>query len=210
MAKNPQTLVSDRFASQSKTLSFMSNMEEHPPQSQQEDAQTPETLRKRSSGDPTQEVATATTSQDRRHSWEPPTLFRTLTQQQREDAHKKFANDQARPPRTIWHGLYNGYSKISTSKMLENKSSVARDHLAITQLFQLNNTQSNAHQIGRAFGATFVMFSILFLYFANARYFHSQHAMIKGQFPASRGAVIGGSAILFVALIAMFAIILTI
>jgi uncharacterized membrane protein YidH (DUF202 family) len=82
--------------------------------------------------------------------------------------------------------------------------------LAITQLFQLNNTQPNAHQIGRAFGATFVMFSILFLYFANARYFHSQHAMIKGQFPASRGAVIAGSSILFVALIAMFVIILTI
>ncbi|KAG2175033.1 hypothetical protein INT43_006095 [Umbelopsis isabellina] len=210
-------------------------MDQQAQQNQQEDAQTPETLRKRSSGDPTQEDATATTSQDRRHSWEPPALFRTLTQQQREDAHKKFANEQARPPRTIWHGLYQGYSKISTSKMLENKSSVARDHLvcstanertflawlrtslslitvgvAITQLFQLNNTQPNAHQIGRAFGATFVMFSILFLYFANARYFHSQHAMIKGQFPASRGAVIGGSAILFVALIAMFVIILTI
>lgn len=107
----------------------MSKMAQHPQQVQQEDAQTPETLRKRSSGDPGQEYATATTSQDRRHSWEPPTLFRTLTQQQREDAHKKFANEQARPPRTIWHGLYQGYSRISTSKMLENKSSVARDHL---------------------------------------------------------------------------------
>jgi uncharacterized membrane protein YidH (DUF202 family) len=80
--------------------------------------------------------------------------------------------------------------------------------IAITQLFQLNSTQPHAHQIGRAFGATFVLFSITFLYFANARYFHSQHAMIKGQFPASRGAVILGSSLLFAALIAMFAIIL--
>ncbi|GAB5586297.1 hypothetical protein Unana1_01197 [Umbelopsis nana] len=169
------------------------------------------------------------TDQSRTNAWEPPALFRSLTQQQREDAHKKFVEQHSNPTRTIWHGLYAGYSKVSTSKILENKSSVARDHLAnertflawvrtslslitvgvaITQLFQLNSTQPNAHQIGRAFGATFVMFSIVFLYFANARYFHSQHAMIKGQFPASRGAVMFGSSLLFVALVAMFAIIL--
>lgn len=84
-----------------------------------------------------------------------------------------------------------------------------RSAAAITQLFQLNSTQPHAHAIGRGFGATFVMFSIVFLYFANARYFHSQHAMINGQFPASRGAVMIGSSILFAALIAMFAIILS-
>ncbi|KAG2189208.1 hypothetical protein INT44_004350 [Umbelopsis vinacea] len=144
----------------------------------------------------------------RANSWEPPSLFRTLTQQQRDDAHRKFTEQQSKPTRTIWHGLYDSYAKVSTSKILENTSSVARDHLAITQLFQLNSTQPNARQIGRAFGATFVLFSITFLYFANARYFHSQHAMIKGQFPASRGAVILGSSLLLAALVAMFAIIL--
>jgi hypothetical protein len=104
-------------------------MDEQPQQKQQEAPQVVEALRKRSTGEPIPEESTATTSQDRQHSWEAPVLFRTLTQQQREDAHKKLAHNQARPPRTIWHGLYNGYSKISTSKMLENKSSVARDHL---------------------------------------------------------------------------------
>jgi hypothetical protein len=65
----------------------------------------------------------------RANSWEPPSLFRTLTQQQREDAHKKFIEQQSKPTRTIWHGLYDSYAKVSTSKILENKSSVARDHL---------------------------------------------------------------------------------
>lgn len=65
----------------------------------------------------------------RAHAWEPPALFRSLTQQEREEAHRKFVEHQSKPTRTIWHGLYNGYSKVSTSKILENKSSVARDHL---------------------------------------------------------------------------------
>lgn len=69
------------------------------------------------------------TDQSRTNAWEPPALFRSLTQQQREDAHKKFVEQHSNPTRTIWHGLYAGYSKVSTSKMLENKSSVARDHL---------------------------------------------------------------------------------
>jgi hypothetical protein len=70
----------------------------------------------------------------RSNSWEPPSLFRTLTQQQREDAHKKFIEQQSKPTRTIWHGLYDSYAKVSTSKILENKSSVARDHLGESQI----------------------------------------------------------------------------
>ncbi|ORZ17020.1 hypothetical protein BCR42DRAFT_295831, partial [Absidia repens] len=106
------------------------------------------------------------------------------------------------------------YKKLSTSILLENKASVARDHLAnertflawlrtslslitvgvaITQLYHLNPSSSNKIVVGRALGATFVALSIVFLYFANARYFHAQYALTQGQFPASRGAVLLGS-----------------
>lgn len=83
--------------------------------------------------------------------------------------------------------------------------------IAITQLYHLTPAgESNAvthAQAGKAIGATFVIFSILFLYFANARYFHTQQSMTKGQFPASRGAVLFGSTCIGAVLIAMFIII---
>lgn len=84
-----------------------------------------------SSPEPLEENPTISPQENvhRANSWEPPSLFRTLTQQQREDAHKKFIEQQSKPTRTIWHGLYDSYAKVSTSKILENKSSVARDHL---------------------------------------------------------------------------------
>ncbi|KAI8068108.1 uncharacterized protein B0P05DRAFT_475103 [Gilbertella persicaria] len=124
------------------------------------------------------------------------------------------------------------YSRFSTSFMLENKAAVARDHLAnertflawlrtslslitvgvaITQLYHLapatGNTVGHA-KAGKALGSAFVVFSIVFLYFANARYFHTQVAMTKGQFPASRGAVVFGSTCILAVLIAMFVVIL--
>lgn len=82
-------------------------------------------------------------------------------------------------------------------------------HKAITQLYRITpeeGTIINA-KAGKAIGATFVMFSILFLYFANARYFHAQIAMTKGRFPAGRGAVLFGSACICALLVAMFVII---
>ncbi|KAI8967806.1 hypothetical protein BDF20DRAFT_899390 [Mycotypha africana] len=129
------------------------------------------------------------------------------------------------------------YARFSTSFMLENTSSVARDHLAnertflawlrtslslitvgvaITQLYHLtpqtggdNTNQVTQAKIGKALGGVFVIFSIVFLYFANARYFHTQLAMTKGQFPASRGAVVFGSTCILAVLVAMFVVIVS-
>ncbi|KAI7883731.1 hypothetical protein K492DRAFT_111912, partial [Lichtheimia hyalospora FSU 10163] len=110
------------------------------------------------------------------------------------------------------------YAKYSQSLLLENTASVARDHLAnertflawlrtsislitvgvaITQLYNLSSeVQGHTHhkRLGQILGVIFVGFSVLFLYFGNARYFHAQHAMCKGYFPASRGSVLMASA----------------
>ncbi|KZF23550.1 hypothetical protein L228DRAFT_267541 [Xylona heveae TC161] len=99
---------------------------------------------------------------------------------------------------------------------LDNKGSVARDHLAlertflawlrtslsfasigiaVTQLFRLNTTisknggaegASSLRQVGKPLGATFLAISIVILFVGFHRYFESQHWIIRGKFPASR------------------------
>ncbi|KAL1927915.1 hypothetical protein VTP01DRAFT_3320 [Rhizomucor pusillus] len=126
------------------------------------------------------------------------------------------------------------YCGFSQSLLLENTASVARDHLAnertflawlrtsmalitvgvaavtaITQLYHLapGDTSGIDHRrVGRSIGAIFVTFSILFLYFGNARYFHAQNAMTKGYFPASRGSVLFASVSVLGMLLAMFVV----
>ncbi|KHN96271.1 uncharacterized protein MAM_05857 [Metarhizium album ARSEF 1941] len=103
---------------------------------------------------------------------------------------------------------------------LENKGSVARDHLAlertflswlrtslafasigvaVTQLFRLNTTISGGNgnsdnatlrRLGKPLGSTFLGISILTLLLGARRYFHGQDWVIKGKFPASRGTII--------------------
>ncbi|KAL3588735.1 hypothetical protein FPOAC2_10894 [Fusarium poae] len=120
---------------------------------------------------------------------------------------------------------------------LENKGSVARDHLAIertflawlrtslsfasigiavTQLFRLNTSlESGNHgdkisdrnaatlrHMGKPLGTTFLGISILVLFLGYKRYFQSQHYVIKGKFPASRGTIM---IVAFVALAIMIA-----
>ncbi|KAI9482964.1 MAG: hypothetical protein EXX96DRAFT_556309 [Benjaminiella poitrasii] len=167
--------------------------------------------------DPTHEELHRTMSQ-----LQPPFLVRTKTREEKESMRQQFKKQEDQrnegSKKSPYHIIGKIYSKFSTSYMLENKAATARDHLAnertflawlrtslslitvgvaITQLYHLtppgeSNKVTHA-KAGKSLGAAFVVFSIVFLYFANARYFHTQIAMTKGQFPASRGAVLFGS-----------------
>ena len=78
--------------------------------------------------------------------------------------------------------------------------------IAITQLFRLNTTIANQQppsiltdrdmaaatklrHVGKPLGATFVAVSIVVLLVGFHRYFESQHWIIRGKFPASRGSI---------------------
>jgi uncharacterized membrane protein YidH (DUF202 family) len=85
--------------------------------------------------------------------------------------------------------------------------------IAITQLFRLNTTiapsgsSTSSHsspdifsspeaiaatrlrQVGKPLGATFIGISIVVLFIGFHRYFESQHWIIRGKFPASRGSI---------------------
>ncbi|KAJ2476657.1 hypothetical protein EV174_004859 [Coemansia sp. RSA 2320] len=89
--------------------------------------------------------------------------------------------------------------------MLENKGSVARDHLgvAIRQLYRVavdlgsgNSTSptlssggskpSEDSLAGKVLGVCFVSLGMVFVLVGLYRYFHSQYLMTKGKFPISR------------------------
>ncbi|GAA5817234.1 hypothetical protein MFLAVUS_010777 [Mucor flavus] len=124
------------------------------------------------------------------------------------------------------------FDLFSFSLYLENNVAVARDHLAnertylawvrtslstisigvaITQLFRLDKDlfkdpamAEEMASVGRPLGVTFVVIGIFYMVFALIRYFHSQVAMTKGYFPASRGIIIISSAATLIALIVVF------
>ncbi|CAG8581106.1 2449_t:CDS:2 [Funneliformis caledonium] len=118
------------------------------------------------------------------------------------------------------------FDEYKPSLVLENKASVARDHLAnertflawlrtslsfvgigvaITQLFRLKGESSKG---GNIIGIVFIILGILFLGFGIVRYFHSQYLMTTGHFPASRGSVLVGTILTILSLTACFLVII--
>ncbi|KAI8329585.1 hypothetical protein BD560DRAFT_361109, partial [Blakeslea trispora] len=108
----------------------------------------------------------------------------------------------------LWSRIVDFYAHYSLSINLENKGNTARDHLANERTYlawfrtsltlvtlgigivQVYHTPAATHKrLGKGLGLVFMMASILFLYFGNVRYFHAQHALQHGNFPASRGII---------------------
>ncbi|KAI8676960.1 DUF202 domain-containing protein [Fusarium sp. Ph1] len=125
---------------------------------------------------------------------------------------------------------------------LENKGSVARDHLAIertflawlrtslsfasigiavTQLFRLNTSldgggidatknMDTLRQMGKPLGTTFLGISILTLFLGYKRYFQSQHWVMQGKFPASRGTITIVAFVAFAIMVASLVVVIAI
>ncbi|ODV79932.1 uncharacterized protein CANTADRAFT_36246, partial [Suhomyces tanzawaensis NRRL Y-17324] len=120
---------------------------------------------------------------------------------------------------------------------LENKGSVARDHLAnertflawlrtslsfitigigVTQLFRLETRESpdklshhsEINKYGKPLGGTFIALGIATLVLGFVRFFQVQHLLTKNYFPASRLLVIVLIAVVFAVVVATFALVL--
>ncbi|KAG0282507.1 hypothetical protein BGZ96_000410 [Linnemannia gamsii] len=145
-------------------------------------------------------------------------------------------DETARWTTRVSNYLRKVYSEYSPSLTLENKGSIARDHLAnertylawlrtslslitvgvaVTQLFRLQTGDANqgnqlikVSHIGRPLGGSFIALGMLFLWLGTSRYFHNQTVLSYGQFPASRGSVILATVTVLAILIACFIIVL--
>lgn len=64
--------------------------------------------------------------------------------------------------------------------------------------------------VGKPLGATFLAIGIITLLLGFHRYFESQHYVIRGKFPASRGSVILVALLSAALIVASFVVVLTI
>ncbi|KAK4520295.1 uncharacterized protein ATC70_008428 [Mucor velutinosus] len=87
--------------------------------------------------------------------------------------------------------------------------------MAITQLFRLDKDMlkdpamaDDMFAIGKPLGMAFIVIGMFYMVFAFIRYFHSQVAMTKGYFPASRGIIIVASTATLTALLTVFMVVL--
>ncbi|KAI8886126.1 hypothetical protein K501DRAFT_292985 [Backusella circina FSU 941] len=86
--------------------------------------------------------------------------------------------------------------------------------VALTQIFRFDKTilqhpeaAEELQAVGTPLGIAFILIGMFYLICACIRYFHSQDALTKGYFPASRGIVILASASTFIALVSLFFVI---
>lgn len=90
----------------------------------------------------------------------------------------------------------------------------------MTQLFRLNTSiadgdhDGDQHErlrhVGKPLGATFIAISIVILFIGFHRYFESQHYVIRGKFPASRGSILVVSAIAGALIVSSLVVVLVI
>lgn len=120
----------------------------------------------------------------------------------------------------IWLGLEQVYQQFLlalvslSSENNKRKNNLIFSFIAITQLFRLDKEnvldpllRDDLARTGRPLGISFIVIGMLYLVSAFIRYFHSQVAMTKGYFPASRCIVLFTSTATLAALLAVFVVI---
>lgn len=97
------------------------------------------------------------------------------------------------------HFLFPYVTERTFLAWLRTSLAFASIGIAVTQLFRLNTSLSNApddgsfhtiRQLGKPLGAAFLAISILVLFLGYQRYVQSQQWVMKGKFPASRGTIV--------------------
>ncbi|RSL65431.1 hypothetical protein CEP54_004240 [Fusarium duplospermum] len=196
----------------------------------------------------TNNVAVTSGARVRKTSTRSSHRSRPLSRHQSSDAHPTSAPDMTYSRQSEPEDKDPSWWQVQAEKFqsieLENKGSVARDHLAIertflawlrtslsfasigiavTQLFRLNTSLDGSdggidaaknmetlRQMGKPLGTTFLGISILTLFLGYKRYFQSQHWVMQGKFPASRGTITIVAFVAFAIMVASLVVVIAI